>query len=112
LGVRSLLNHEEYQLATCDDGAGLLEGLMARRPDAVVYVVRPDCPQDLAVLQLLRRMAPALPIVVLSHQASLDLRRTVQNMRPIYYADVPVDATEIRAAVHSALARRSTAAGA
>ena len=111
-GVRSLLDHEAYHLATCADGASLLEGLMAQRPDAVVYVLRPDCPQDLAILQLLRRLAPALPIVVLSNQASLDLRRIVQNLRPIYYAVAPVEATEIRAAVHSALARRSTATGA
>ena len=110
-GVRLLLAGDGYDLTTCADGACLIESLMEHRPDAVVHVLRPDCPQDLAVLQLLRRAAPMLPIVVLAQQTSLDLRRIVQDLRPTYYAVAPVDVVEMRAAMGAALGRRSAAAG-
>jgi DNA-binding response OmpR family regulator len=110
--VHSLLEQEGYDLIACEDGEQLLEAAMKQRPDAVVYVFKQECAEDLGVLQLLRRLAPAAPIVVLANATSLRLQRLVQHLRPIYYAVAPVDALEIRSAVQSALNRRSSAAGA
>ena len=110
--VHSLLEQEGYELTACEDGEQLLEAAMKQRPDAVVYVFKKECSEDLGVLQLLRRLAPTVPIVVLANATSLRLQRLVQHLRPIYYAVAPVDPVEIRSAVQSALNRRSSAAGA
>ena len=111
IGVRSVLDRESYRLVTCDDGAALIEDLADHRPDAVIYVLRPHCPQDLAILQLLRRFAPALPIIVLAHETSIAQQRIVQSLRPIYFTVAPVGAAEIRGAVDAALRRRAATAG-
>src|SRR5262245_20413243 len=101
-GTHSLLEHQGYQLTACGDGEGLLEAVVVQRPDAVVYVFREESAEELGFLRLLRRLAPAVPIVVLAGESSLALQRVVQRLRPIYYAVAPVEPAEIRAAVQSA----------
>ena len=108
--VRAALDPQSFRVATCNDGSVLVENALSHRADAVVYVLRSNGPQDLAVLQLLRRFAPSLPIVVVALETSLAQQRIVQDLRPVYYTVAPVDAAEIRSAVESALCRPHTAA--
>ncbi len=112
VSIQALLRQEGYDLVACEDGEQLLEAVMARRPETVVYVFKQDCDEDLGVLHLLRRLAPTVPLIVLANEGSLRLQRLVQELRPIYYAVAPIEPSEIRSAVHSALNRRSSAAGA
>lgn len=106
----SLLKDEGFELVACTDGETLLEEVVQRRPDVLIYGLKPDSPADLAVLQLLRRAAPELPFVLLASESSLATQRLVQNLRPIYYAVCPVEGTELRDAVRAALARPLRAA--
>jgi DNA-binding response OmpR family regulator len=101
----SLLKDEGFELIACTDGETLLEEVVQHRPDALIYGIKPDTPQDLAVLQLLRRAAPELPLVLLASEGSLSTQRLVQSLRPIYYAVCPIEAAELRDAVRAALAR-------
>jgi len=71
-----------------------------------VYEIRDQCQADLAVLQLLKRVAPDVPFVLITSEGSLRVERLVRGLRPVYYAVQPVDADEIVAAVQAALARR------
>ena len=112
VSIRALLQQEGYDLVVCEDGERLLEAVMARRPETVVYVFKQDCDEDLGVLHLLRRLVPTVPLIVLANEGSLRLQRLVQELRPIYYAVAPVEPSEIRSAVQSALSRRSSTAGA
>jgi len=52
---------------------------------------------DLAVLKLLRRALPAIPLVLLSTEASVAVRLRCQALRPQYFATPPLDDAELRA---------------
>jgi hypothetical protein len=99
----ALLKDEGVQVVSCNDGQNLLE--------QVVYAFRTESAQDLGVLHLLRRVAPDLPLVLLATEGSLEVQRLVQNLRPIYYAVTPVEPSELRDAVHAALARQARLGG-
>lgn len=107
--VREMLAAEGFDLVACQDGRALLEEVMHRLPDAVIYALGPDCGEDLGVLRLLRRAAPDVPLVLLAAEDSLDTRRSAQPLRPIYFAVGPVDGTELRDVVHAAIRRRGRA---
>jgi DNA-binding response OmpR family regulator len=109
VSIQALLQQADYDLVPCESGEQLLEAVMAHKPDAVVYVFKPECQEDLGVLHLLRRLAPTVPLIVLANEGSLRLQRLVQEWRPIYYSVAPVEPAEIRLAVQAALTRRPVA---
>ncbi len=102
-----MLLGQGFDLIPCADGQALLEEVIQRRPDALVYAMCEDCEQDLRLLQLIRRAAPELPLVLLAADESIATRRQVLNLRPIYYAVWPADAGELREAVVAALLKSS-----
>ncbi|MBI5836546.1 MAG: hypothetical protein HZB25_04815 [Candidatus Eisenbacteria bacterium] len=104
--VGTVLRQEGFEPVACPDGRALLEEVVQRRPDVVIYGLRADCEQDLGVLHLFRRIAPDVPLVLVASDESLSTQKLVQELRPIYYAVRPADAAELREAVESALERR------
>ncbi|MEK7330718.1 MAG: hypothetical protein AAB113_07935 [Candidatus Eisenbacteria bacterium] len=104
--VLSLLETEGFDLVACPDAHALLEEVMHRIPDAVIYALRADCREDLGVLRLMRRAAPDVPLVLLAAEDSLDTRKVTQSLRPIYYAVCPVDGAELRDVMRTAVSRR------
>jgi DNA-binding response OmpR family regulator len=104
--VCTVLEADGFALVSCPDGGALLEEVMHRRPDAVVYALHGDCREDLGVLGLLRRAAPDVPLVLLAADGSLHTRRATEPLRPIYYAVCPVDEAELCDVVRAAVARR------
>ena len=55
---------DELSFVCCDDCEEMLSEVVQHPPDVVVYEVRPESASDLAVLRLLRRVAPRLPFVL------------------------------------------------
>jgi DNA-binding NtrC family response regulator len=104
--VLSVLRQEGFEPVSCADGQALLEDVVQRRPDVVIFGLKADCEQDLGVLHLFRRIAPDVPLVLVASDESLSTQKQVQELRPIYYAVRPADAAELREAVESALERR------
>lgn len=98
-----------YELEDCHDGETLLEAVVARSPDVVVFAMRADNLSDMAVLQLLRRILPDAPLILLVRDGSLATRRSVQALRPMYYAVAPVEGAELREAVRAAIVHRRRA---
>jgi DNA-binding NtrC family response regulator len=98
-----------YELVDCHDGEALLEAVVDRTPDVVVFAMRADHVSDMAVLQLLRRILPDGPLILLVRDGSLATRRTVQSLRPMYYAVAPVEGGELREAVRAAIVHRRRA---
>jgi DNA-binding NtrC family response regulator len=98
-----------YELESCRDGEALLEAVVARTPDVVVYSMRADNLSDMAVLQLLRRILPDAPLILLVREGSLATRRSVQALRPMYYAVAPVEEAELREAVRAGIVHRRRA---
>jgi DNA-binding NtrC family response regulator len=91
----------------------LMDAVASGRYQAVLFGFGPDGHDDLVTLRLLRRLAPNLPLIVVASDASLEVRRSIQALRPIYFAARPVDAEELCEAVHAACLspRREASAG-
>ena len=104
--VHALLEAEGFDLVSCTDARALLEEVMHRPPDAVIYALRQDCREDLGVLSLMRRAVPDVPLVLLAAEDSLDTRRITQSLRPIYYVVCPVDGAELQEVIRTAVTRR------
>lgn len=104
--IHALLEAEGFEFISCPDAHALLEEVMHRKPDAVIYALCADCSQDMGVLQLVRRAAPEVPLVLLAAEDSLDTRKITQTLRPIYYAVCPIDGAELRDVVRSAVRKR------
>jgi FixJ family two-component response regulator len=107
--VTSLLLAQGIEPRVFTHGTPMLEDVVRTPPGVVIYVVRAAAEEDLGVLELLRSMAPACPLVLVSADGSLAALRRVQNLRPMYYAVLPVEGVELREAVEAALARRRPA---
>lgn len=93
------------RMVTRPAGESLLEGALDLHPDAVLYELSSENAVDLAVLQLLRRTCPHLPLVLIAGDASIGEQRVLRELRPTYYAVQPVDPEEIVDALRAALHR-------
>lgn len=91
----------------CPDTRVLLEESMRRAPDAVIYDLTVGDDEDIGILELLRRAAPAVPLILVASEGSLMTQKRVQSLRPMYYMVGPVEGAELREAVEAALARRT-----
>jgi DNA-binding NtrC family response regulator len=91
------------------DPRALVEDAARKPPDVVICDLAVGCREDLFMLELLRRVAPDVPLILVASEESLVTQRLVQKLRPIYYMVEPVEATELGEAVAAAVARRSRA---
>jgi DNA-binding NtrC family response regulator len=87
--------------ATSTTGS-LVDAVASGRHQAVLFALCPERDDDLVTLRLLRRLAPDFPLIVVASHTSLELRRLIQALRPIYFAPRPVDAEELCEAVRDA----------
>jgi hypothetical protein len=93
---------------SCEDSEEMLSEVALDPPDVVVYEVRPGSESDLAVLRLLRRIAPRLPLVVVGEDPVPELD-VPGELEPLYRAPVPSAPRHrkgLREAVRSALSCR------
>ncbi len=97
---------DDLSFVTCDDSEEMIAEVTVQPPDVVVYEVRPDSASDLAVLRLLRRVAPQLPLVVVGGGAS-PTWDVPSDLEPLYHSPLPVEESGLREAVQNALAGRS-----
>lgn len=95
----------------CPGSKSLLEEAARRPPDVVICELTVGCREDIFMLELLRRMAPAVPLILVASEASLVTQKLVQGLRPMYYTVAPVEGLELQEAVEAALARKSRSRG-
>jgi len=91
-----------HDVVVCAGREALFDAMTLRRPDLIVYVLA-DLSLDLGVLWVVRRMAPALPIILLGGPTGLEARRSVQELKPVYFGMFPLDPAELSEAVRGAL---------
>ncbi len=105
----SALLAQGRSFVSCEDSGDMLSEVALDPPDVVVYEVRPGSASDLAVLRLLRRIAPELPLVVVGGDAPASDLDVPGELEPLYRAQVPSEPTQeegLRVAVQSALSIR------
>ena len=101
-----LLAGEGHDVVVCATREALFDALALRRPDLIVYVMD-ELAMDIGALSVVRRAAATLPIILLSGPAGLEVRRSVQELKPTYYGVFPLESAELRDAVRGALNRRN-----
>ena len=105
-----LLGGQGNEIVVCTGREALFDQLTEKRPDVLVYVLD-ELTVDLAVLSLLRRVAPRLPMVLLGGPSGLEARRAVQDLKPVYYGVFPLEPAELSEAVSAALGGHGAAGG-
>ncbi len=100
---------EDLSFVCCDDCEELLSEVVQHPPDVVVYEVRPQSASDLAVLRLLRRVAPRLPLVLVG-EGQAPAWDVPEDLAPLYRSPLPVKKRGLRKAVRSALSMRAPVA--
>ncbi len=104
----SALLDQDMDLVSCNESEEMLSEVALDPPDVVVYEVRPNSVSDLAVLRLLRRVAPKVPLVVVGEDPGPDLDRP-EELEPLYRAPLPEEPEKeegLREAVQTALSIR------
>ncbi len=94
---------EDVSLVHCDESEEMLCEVASHRPDVVVYEVRPESLSDLAVLRLLRRIAPRLPFVLVGEGIAPETGIPAE-LAPLYHPSPRSEEAGLREAVHCALA--------
>ena len=100
---------ENLCFVSCDDCAEMLSEVVQHPPDVVVYEVRPESVSDLAVLRLLRRVAPRVPLVLVGGGRTPAWEFPAE-LAPLYRSPLPVEERGLRKAVRRALAARAVTA--
>jgi len=91
-----------HDVVVCIGREALFDAMTLRRPDLIIYVLS-DLALDLGVLWVVRHTAAALPIILLGGPTGLEARRSVQELRPVYFGVFPLDPAELSDAVKGAL---------
>jgi DNA-binding NarL/FixJ family response regulator len=99
-----------YEVRCCADEESLIDAVATRHPSAVVYELHHQLPVDLAILALLRRVLPGVPLVLLAGERAAPAPHALRAMRPAVVAHEPVSRDQLHAAVRAAV-RRSRAHG-
>jgi len=94
-----------YEVRCCGDEEALIEAVSERHPSAVVYELHHQLPVDLAILVLVRRLLPDVPLVLIAHGHETPTVRALRTMQPAVLAHEPVDREGLRAAVRRAVRR-------
>ncbi len=104
--IASLLSGESFELFTVTSRSALMEEILQRRPDVLIYGLGQSCEQDLGMARLVRSAAPEVPLILVASDDSLLTQKLAQDLGPIYYAVRPVDDADLAEAVRAAAASR------
>lgn len=108
----SALEDARWEVVLCASCEAVLEAVVARRPDVVVYGLSAGGPDELAMLRLLRHAARGTPIILVTSSEGLAAQRALREMNPIYIGVAPLERGELLGALESALRMPARPSGA
>ncbi len=109
--LRSVLEELGATVCHCRDRMALLEQVVGFRPRVIVYMMRAGSPADGSMLEMLRRLAPGVPLAVAVDRETPGARRIERDLAPIWIGLRSATA-ELCGALRAALSPgRSRAAG-
>jgi hypothetical protein len=94
-----------YDVRHCSDEESLVAVASALRPRAIVYELKHQLCVDQAILALVRRALPHVPLIVVACGVAEQAERGLHSLHPTVLAHDPVDRGELRHAVKVALRR-------
>jgi DNA-binding NtrC family response regulator len=103
--VAEMLRDEGWAVTYCSGCEALLESVSEHRPRAIVYVLAHQIAVDLALLALLRQVAPDLPVVVVASAELHSHAGRLDAAHPVVLEQSPADRFRLRNALRAALMR-------
>lgn len=104
-GVARLLGDEGWSVTHCSGGEALLALVCEHRPRAIVYALAHQLAVDLALLSLVRQVAPGLPVVVVASVEHGFRAGGLDAAHPVVVEQSPADRIRLRNALRAALRR-------
>jgi DNA-binding NtrC family response regulator len=102
-----ILEAEGAVTVRCSSHESLLEELVRHPVDGIVFGFAPPCSAEPALLRMVRRLHPETPLVIVAHDASLELERMFREYRPLFVAVPPWERSELRDVVRAFRAHRA-----
>jgi DNA-binding NtrC family response regulator len=102
-GLRALLVAWGYEADTAPDGRVALEKIASVRPAAVITDVVMPRMNGLELLDAVRTVRPAIPVIVLTAHSSLDSLLIATAEGAFAYLPKPVDVAKLKSVLASAL---------
>lgn len=99
------------EVVACPTYEAMLEEALQRPLDLILCRQGDRLVVDSAALRLLRRFAPAVPLVILTESTSLPALRLAQEFRPVFFVLEPSEPAELRDVVRAVLASSRTGKG-
>jgi DNA-binding NtrC family response regulator len=104
-GVVTLLGEEGWDVTRCTGEEALIAIICEHRPRAIVYALAHQIAVDLALLALLRQVAPDLPVVVVAYAGHGFAAGRLDAVHPVVLEQSQADRLRLRHALRSALRR-------
>lgn len=106
LALEEVVRAAGHDLVVTAVGSEAVKASLDRNPAVAVIDLDLAELSGLAVIEILQRARPHLPLVVLAGDASMEVGRRVLEKGVFYFLVKPADGSEVLAAVESALAAR------
>jgi len=104
--LAALLRANGHEVDPRLDPNGVIEAVMQRRPDILIYPLRADSESDLILLRVARRAIPEALLIVIASEGSIATRTAVQPLKPTWYSVAPADPAELSDVIRVASRRR------
>ncbi len=104
LALRDLLEAEGHQIEVASTGVTALECVKKNSPGVVILDIKLPDMDGLLVLEMMTKISPGLPIIILSSYTTLDsVTGPLEEQGAFAYLHKPINRSEIRITVRQAL---------
>jgi PAS domain S-box-containing protein len=104
LALRDLLEAEGHQIDVASTGVTALECVKNHSPGVVILDIKLPDMDGLLVLEMMTKIAPGLPVIILSSYTTLDsVTGPLEDQGAFAYLHKPINRSEIRTTVRQAL---------
>ena len=105
--VQEILQDEDYQVATAENGIAARAALRERRPDLVLLDLKLPDMDGMNVLKEIRREKPELHVIIMTGYASVASAVEVMKLGAFDYLPKPFEPDDLKKAVGRAFERRN-----
>jgi len=103
LSLSDILNYKGYQIKTASDGLTGLETLKVNNFDAVLLDIKMPGLSGIEVLEQIRQMSPAIPVIMISGHGTIDLALKSIRLGAFDFLEKPVDAERLLITLNNAI---------
>jgi len=103
LSLSDILNYKGYKIKTASDGLTGLETLKVNNFDAVLLDIKMPGLSGIEVLEQIRQMSPAIPVIMISGHGTIDLALKSIRLGAFDFLEKPVDAERLLITLNNAI---------